>query len=125
MADGRSSLALRRWYSRKSAVTHRRCRVEARLREELVGHLLMQEASLPGLTGWHSTLQGGTVVILSPHFPPSAVAGVHRARHLAKYLPDAGWTPIVLCVDPIQYEEMIDPALAALVPEQIEVLKVG
>ena len=68
-------------------------------------------------------VQGGTVAVVAPHFPPSTLAGVHRARHLAKHLPDAGWTPIVLCVDPIHHEELLDPALAALVPEQLEVLK--
>ena len=60
---------------------------------------------------------------VSPYFPPSTLAGVHRARHLAKHLPEAGWTPIVLCVDPLHHEEQLDPALAALVPEGIEVLK--
>lgn len=65
----------------------------------------------------------GTVAIISSHFPPSSLAGAHRARHLAKHLPDAGWTPIILCVDPMHHEELLEPALAALVPEQIEVLK--
>ena len=32
-------------------------------------------------------------LITSPHFPPSTVAGVHRARHLAKHLPAHGWAP--------------------------------
>jgi FkbM family methyltransferase len=36
-----------------------------------------------------------TCVIVSPYFPPSMLAGVHRARHLAKHLPSAGWKPIV------------------------------
>jgi hypothetical protein len=53
-------------------------------------------------------------VIVSPFFPPSTLAGVHRARHLAKHLPAAGWQPIVLCVDEAGHEERLDPALAAL-----------
>ena len=69
-----------------------------------------------------NVVQGRTVVIVSPYFPPSSLAGVHRARHLAKHLPDAGWTPIVLCVDPSYHEECLDPALAALVPQKTEVL---
>ncbi len=36
------------------------------------------------------------VVIVSPYFPPSSLAGVHRARHLAKHLPSFGWHPIVV-----------------------------
>lgn len=65
------------------------------------------------------------VLILSPYFPPSTLAGVHRARHLAKYLPASGWTPVVVCVDEAHHEEQLDPALAALVPTSIEVAKTG
>jgi hypothetical protein len=65
------------------------------------------------------------VLILSPYFPPSTLAGVHRARHLAKHLPMTGWTPIVLCVDEAYQEERLDPGLAALVPSSTEVIKVA
>src|SRR4051794_17999524 len=65
------------------------------------------------------------VVILSPHFPPGTLAGVHRARHLAKHLPAAGWQPIVLCVDEAHHEEPIDPDLGRLVPNTVEIVKVG
>jgi hypothetical protein len=68
-------------------------------------------------------MSGRTVVIVSPFFPPSTLAGVHRARHLAKHLPAAGWTPIVLCVDESYHEEHLDPALAALVPEYVQIVK--
>ena len=50
-------------------------------------------------------------LIISPYFPPSTLAGVHRARHLAKYLPGAGWHPIVLCVDEAHHEQRLDPDL--------------
>ena len=63
-------------------------------------------------------------LIVSPYFPPSTLAGVHRARHLAKHLPAAGWTPIVVCVDEAFHEERLDPGLAALVPPSVEVVKV-
>ncbi|MBV9995190.1 MAG: glycosyltransferase [Caulobacteraceae bacterium] len=63
------------------------------------------------------------VLIVSPHFPPSSLAGVHRARHLGKHLPAAGWTPTVLCVDEVYHEERLDPELAALVPAGLEVVK--
>jgi len=68
-------------------------------------------------------VSGRTVVIVSPFFPPSTLAGVHRARHLAKHLPAAGWTPIVLCVDESYHEQKLDPALAALVPEYVQIVK--
>ena len=65
------------------------------------------------------------VLILSPYFPPSTLAGVHRARHLAKHLPAAGWTPIVLCVDEAYQEERLDLGLARLVSSSTEVIKVA
>jgi hypothetical protein len=65
------------------------------------------------------------VLILSPYFPPSTLAGVHRARHLAKHLPAFGWTPIVVCVDESHHEELLDLDLSALVPLEVEVAKVG
>lgn len=64
-------------------------------------------------------------IILSPYFPPSTMAGVHRARHLAKHLPGAGWRPIVLCVDEAHHEERLDPGLARLVPCDVDIVKVG
>ena len=54
------------------------------------------------------------VVIVSPYFPPSSRAGVHRARHLAKHLGRYGWTPIVVHVEECHYLEALDDALAGL-----------
>ncbi len=64
------------------------------------------------------------VLIVSPYFPPSTVAGVHRARHLAKHLPAAGWEPTVLCVDEAYHTERLDPGLAQLLPAGIDIVKV-
>lgn len=52
------------------------------------------------------------------------LAGVHRARHLAKHLPATGWTPIVVCVDEAYHEERLDLSLEALVPPSVEIVKV-
>jgi hypothetical protein len=65
------------------------------------------------------------VLLLSPHFPPSTLAGVHRARHLAKHLPAAGWQPTVLCVDEAHHTERLDPELARLLPRDLDVVKTG
>ncbi len=54
------------------------------------------------------------VVIVSPHFPPSTLAGVHRARHLAMHLPRHGWEPVIVRVDARHYTEASDPGLAGL-----------
>jgi hypothetical protein len=67
----------------------------------------------------------GCVLIVSPQFPPSPLAGVHRARHMAKHLPAHGWRPIVIRVDEAHYAERLDPALAALVPPQVEQVRSG
>lgn len=66
-----------------------------------------------------------TVLIVSPQFPPNPLAGVHRARHLAKHLPAHGWWPIVIRVDERFYEEAPDAALADLVPRAVEQIRVG
>lgn len=65
-----------------------------------------------------------TCIIISPYFPPSTLAGVHRARHLAKHLPSVGWTPIIVCVDEAFHEEPLDPELATLLESSLEVVKV-
>ncbi len=66
----------------------------------------------------------GTTLIVSPYFPPATLAGVHRARHLAKHLPQFGWTPIVVAVDEAFHEERLDFDLARLVPSELEIIKV-
>ena len=65
-----------------------------------------------------------TCIIVSPYFPPSTVAGVHRARHLAKHLPAVGWTPVVVCVDEAFHEQRLRSGLATLVPASVDIVKV-
>jgi hypothetical protein len=65
-----------------------------------------------------------TALIVSPHFPPSTLAGVHRARHLARHLPAAGWRPVIITVDERYHSERLDPALAGLLPADLAVEKV-
>lgn len=60
-----------------------------------------------------------TVVIVSPHFPPSSLAGVHRARHLAGHLPAHGWRPIIVRVAPDLYMEPNDFDLARMLPPDL------
>ena len=66
-----------------------------------------------------------TVLLVSLTFPPSQVAGVHRVRHLAKYLPRFGWYPIVVTVDERYHKESADPRLGRLVSERTEVHRIG
>jgi hypothetical protein len=63
------------------------------------------------------------VLFVSPHFPPDGTAGAHRARLLAPRLPEHGWEPTVLTVDPSGYEGPLDPALADSVPRDVRVVR--
>lgn len=63
------------------------------------------------------------VLIIYPHFPPSNLAGVHRARLFAMHLPDFGWEPVVLTVHEDYYEEAQDPNLVKLVPAGLRIEK--
>ncbi|MDT0632215.1 hypothetical protein RQM47_09250 [Rubrivirga sp. S365] len=64
------------------------------------------------------------VLLISPHFPPSNLAAVHRARLFAQHLPAFGWEPIVLTVHHDDYTEELDWNLAELVPESVRVERV-
>jgi hypothetical protein len=46
------------------------------------------------------------VLLIAYHFPPIlGSSGVHRALSFARYLPEFGWTPLVLTVQPQAYPE--------------------
>jgi glycosyltransferase involved in cell wall biosynthesis len=62
-----------------------------------------------------------SVLIVTPFFAPQNHSAVFRAYKLAKYLPQFGWTPVVLTVD-TQYEFTEDSALLADLPEEVEVV---
>lgn len=62
------------------------------------------------------------LLIIYPHWPPSNLAGVHRPRLVANYLPEFGWYPIVLTVHPNYYEERHDRDLCKTVSPKIEVI---
>src|SRR4051794_30591073 len=64
------------------------------------------------------------VLIITPHFPPSNLAAVHRSRLFAWHLPSFGWEPLILTVDEKYYEETLDHNLARLLPEGLTIEKV-
>ena len=64
------------------------------------------------------------ILIISPHFPPSNLAAVHRSRLFAQHLPEFEWKPIVLTVDEKYYEEKLDNNLEKLLPESLQIEKV-
>jgi Glycosyl transferase 4-like domain len=63
-------------------------------------------------------------LLVSPHFAPSNLAGAQRTRLMASHLPEFGWEPIVVTVDPACYEETNDPASLALIPDWLRVERV-
>jgi hypothetical protein len=64
------------------------------------------------------------VLIISGHFVPSNLTGVHRARLFAVNLPKYGWDPTILTVCENFYEEKHDFDLELLLPEDLEIVKV-
>ena len=63
-----------------------------------------------------------TVALVSGHFVPSNLVGAQRARLWSRYLPEFGWTPIVVTGDPKFYEEKPDPDLELLVTPGLRVI---
>ena len=64
------------------------------------------------------------ILIITSHYPPSNLAGVHRARLFAQHLPSFGWEPIILTVDEHFYEEKLDWNLCKLLPTNQRIEKV-
>lgn len=65
------------------------------------------------------------ILIISPHFPPSNLTAVHRARFFANHLPAFGWEPVILTVHEKFYEEPPDWNLHGLLPKDLRVEKVN
>ena len=64
------------------------------------------------------------ILIISPHYPPSNLAAVHRSRLFAMHLPSFGWEPIILTVHEKFYEEALDWNLHQLIPQKQRIEKV-
>ena len=65
------------------------------------------------------------ILLLSPHYPPSNLAAVHRSRLFAQHLSSLGWEPVILTVDEKYYEEELDWELNKLIPASQRILKVN
>lgn len=64
------------------------------------------------------------IIIVSPHFPPSNLAAVHRSRVFANHLASLGWEPIIVTVHEDYYEEKPDHNLEKLLPAGLRIEKV-
>jgi hypothetical protein len=63
------------------------------------------------------------VALVAAHFPPSNLAGVHRARLWAQHLHEFGWRPIIVTTHWRHYEESLDWELAELVEGDLEITR--
>jgi glycosyltransferase involved in cell wall biosynthesis len=59
------------------------------------------------------------VLIVAYYFPPINSAGSFRPLKFARYLPEFGWDPIVLCAQPTPYEHLDEGLLGELSPSAI------
>lgn len=64
------------------------------------------------------------ILIITPHYPPSNLAAVHRSRLFAQHLPAFGWQPVILTVHENFYEEELDWNLHQLLPSHQQIEKV-
>jgi hypothetical protein len=63
------------------------------------------------------------ILIISPHFPPSNLAAVHRSRFFSQHLPSFGWEPVILMVNEKYYEEKPDLNLVKLLDPDLRIEK--
>jgi hypothetical protein len=66
-----------------------------------------------------------SILLITPHYPPSNLAAVHRSRLFAQHLPAFGWNPIILTVDEDYYEEALDWKLHHILPKDQRIEKVS
>lgn len=64
-----------------------------------------------------------TVLLVAPHFIPSFLPSVHRARLWSYHLKEFGWKPIILTTDPAYYECQVSREMEALLPPDLEIIR--
>lgn len=65
------------------------------------------------------------VLIISPYFPPSNAADMHRVRMSLPYFEHFGWHAEVVCVDERFSDVIKDPLLLESVPQSTIIHKVA
>lgn len=63
------------------------------------------------------------VLMLAYYFPPMGLSGVQRTAKFVKYLPEFGWKPIVLTINPTSYFAYDESLLAELSHPAIEIVR--
>ena len=65
-----------------------------------------------------------TVVVIAPNFIPSSYPNSLRAKFFVNHLKKYGWNPIVLTINPNDYEWPVDEKMYELLNPDIEVIRV-
>lgn len=65
------------------------------------------------------------ILIVSPRFPPTNAADLHRVRVSLAHYRRFGWQPTILCVDPATSDCLEDAMLAQALPADIRVVSVA
>lgn len=65
-----------------------------------------------------------TIVIIAPHFPPSAMPPSQRVRLLVRHLYELDWKTVVVTVDHYYREEVADPWMVELAGQQFEKVEI-
>jgi hypothetical protein len=65
------------------------------------------------------------LLIVSPRFPPTNAADMHRVRVSLALYRRYGWQPTVLCVDPATFDGSEDAMLARALPPDIRVVRIA
>ena len=63
------------------------------------------------------------VLVVSPAFPPSSTADLHRVRTSLPYFREFGWEPIVLALTPESHGGLVEPELLHTVPSHVAVYR--
>ena len=63
------------------------------------------------------------VLVVSPSFPPTSAADLHRVRTSLPHFADFGWTPHVLAIDSRVHGGLVEPELLATLPSNIPVTR--
>lgn len=61
------------------------------------------------------------VLIIAYYFPPMGLSGVQRTLKFVKYLPEFGWHPHVLTIEPSAYYAFDESLLADLDPDKVTI----
>ena len=65
------------------------------------------------------------VLVIAYYFPPMGLSGVQRIARFVKYLPETGWAPTVLTVEPAGYFAFDEALLAELHRPEINIVRVA